>query len=65
MPHRKLSDIERWQAIGLINARTTHRRAIGNLNCITMNLLTCDFDIAIHWPASAQYLIVSDVAWLC
>jgi hypothetical protein len=37
MPHRKLSDTERWEAIGLIKAGITHRRVGENLNCVAMN----------------------------
>jgi hypothetical protein len=47
MLHRKLSDTERWQAIGLIKAGIKHRRVGENL--------TCDFEIAIQWPASASF----------
>jgi hypothetical protein len=34
MPHRKLSDAEFRQAIGLIKAGIMHRRVGENLNCI-------------------------------
>jgi hypothetical protein len=61
MPHRKLSDTEGWQAIGFIKTGVIK----GRLAKITMNLLTHDFDFAIQWPAGAQYLMVSDVAFLC
>jgi hypothetical protein len=37
MPHRKLSDAERWQAIGLIKGGIMHRRVGENLNCIKIN----------------------------
>jgi hypothetical protein len=37
MPSRKLSDAERWQAIGLIKAGITHRRVGENLNYIKIN----------------------------
>jgi hypothetical protein len=37
MPRRKLSDAERWQAIGLTNAGITHIRVGENLNFIKMN----------------------------
>jgi hypothetical protein len=37
MPRRKLSDTERWQAIGLIKAGITYRRVGENLNCIKIN----------------------------
>jgi hypothetical protein len=36
MPHQRLSDTERWQAIELVKAGITHRRVSENLNCITM-----------------------------
>jgi hypothetical protein len=37
MPRRKLSDAERWQAIGLIKAGIAHWRVGENLNCIKIN----------------------------
>jgi hypothetical protein len=37
MLYRKLSDNERWQAIGLIKAGIEHRRAGEKLNIFTMN----------------------------
>jgi hypothetical protein len=37
MLHRKLSDTERWQAIGLIKAGIKHRRVGENFSFFTMN----------------------------
>jgi hypothetical protein len=39
MPHRKLSNTEHWQAIGLIKAGIKHRRVVENLNCILNELV--------------------------
>jgi hypothetical protein len=37
MLRRKLSDVERWQAIELMKAGITHRGVGENLNCIRIN----------------------------